>query len=60
MVADDRGDDAADDIAAFAQIRTAYCGAAGSYCPSGLTPGQTFLGGIPLFKYNRAMLEYDF
>lgn len=37
-----------------------YCGAAGSACPAGFTSGATFLGGQPLFKYNRAMLEYDF
>lgn len=37
-----------------------YCSAAGSYCPTGSTSGATFLGGQPLFKYNRAMLEYDF
>jgi hypothetical protein len=38
---------------------TYFCGA-GSICPAGSTPGSTYLGGIPLFKYNRAMLEYDF
>jgi hypothetical protein len=38
---------------------TYFC-AAGSICPAGSTPGSTYLGGIPLFKYNRAMLEYDF
>ena len=37
-----------------------YCGAAGSFCPAGATSGSPVLGGIPLFKYNRAMLEYDF
>lgn len=37
-----------------------FCGAARANCPAGLTYGSSFLGGLPLFKYNRAMLEYDF
>jgi hypothetical protein len=37
-----------------------FCGAAGSACPAGAAPGSTYLGGSPLFKYNRAQLEYDF
>lgn len=37
-----------------------YCGDPSTACPPGLTPGSTLLGGVPLFKYNRAMLEYDF
>jgi hypothetical protein len=37
-----------------------YCGAAATNCPPGSSIGSSFLGGIPIFKYNRAMLEYDF
>ena len=37
-----------------------YCGAAATNCPSGSSIGSTSLGGLPMFKYNRAMLEYDF
>lgn len=37
-----------------------YCGAAGASCPPGAAIGSSFLGGLPLFKYNRAQLEYDF
>jgi hypothetical protein len=37
-----------------------YCGATATSCPSTTVDGTTFLGGQPLFKYNRAMLEYDF
>lgn len=37
-----------------------YCGAAGASCPAGAALGSSFLGGLPLFKYNRAQLEYDF
>lgn len=37
-----------------------YCGAAGASCPTGASIGGSFLGGLPLFKYNRAQLEYDF
>ena len=28
--------------------------------PGGLPSGSSYLGGLPLFKYNRAQLEYDF
>lgn len=42
-----------------AQDNTA-CGTPGLTCPAGTAPGTTFLGGTPLFKYNRAQLEYDF
>jgi len=42
-----------------AQTNTA-CGTPSSTCPPGLTSGTSFLGGVPLFKYNRAQLEYDF
>jgi hypothetical protein len=37
-----------------------FCGAVNTACPAGLASGASFLGGSPLFKYNRAMLEYDF
>ena len=37
-----------------------YCGAASTSCPAGAAIGSSFLGGLPLFKYNRAQLEYDF
>jgi hypothetical protein len=37
-----------------------FCGASATNCPAGEAVGTTYLGGQPLFKYNRAMLEYDF
>jgi Copper amine oxidase N-terminal domain len=37
-----------------------YCGAAATNCLPGSSIGSTYLGGIPMFKYNRAMIEYDF
>ena len=37
-----------------------FCGAAGTNCVAGSSIGSGFLGGLPLFKYNRAQLEYDF
>ncbi|MEO6835987.1 MAG: hypothetical protein ABI231_08785 [Candidatus Tumulicola sp.] len=37
-----------------------FCGAARSTCVTGAAIGASFLGGLPLFKYNRAQLEYDF
>ncbi len=37
-----------------------FCGASGASCPAGAAIGSSFLGGLPLFKYNRAQLEYDF
>ncbi|HEY5427312.1 MAG TPA: hypothetical protein VIJ77_12250, partial [Candidatus Tumulicola sp.] len=37
-----------------------FCGASGSSCPTGAAIGSSFLGGLPLFKYNRAQIEYDF
>jgi hypothetical protein len=41
-------------------LSNTYCGAAATSCPPGSTIGSTYLGGLPIFKYNRAMLEYDF
>jgi hypothetical protein len=37
-----------------------YCGAAATNCVPGSPIGSTLLGGLPIFKYSRAMLEYDF
>lgn len=37
-----------------------FCGDPGSDCPAGSAPGTTYLGGLPIFKYNRAQLEYAF
>ena len=37
-----------------------YCGAAATNCAPGTPIGTSVLGGAPLFKYGRAMLEYDF
>lgn len=37
-----------------------YCGAAATNCAPGSSIGSSLLGGIPMFKYNRAMIEYDF
>jgi hypothetical protein len=42
------------------QLSNTFCGAAATDCPAGSSIGSTELGGIPLFKYNRAQLEYDF
>jgi hypothetical protein len=41
-------------------LSNTFCGASGTECPPGSTIGSTYLGGLPLFKYNRAQLEYDF
>jgi hypothetical protein len=40
---------------------TFFC-AGGSSCPTGqsATSPEQYLGGVPLFKYNRAQVEYDF
>jgi hypothetical protein len=37
-----------------------FCGAAATNCVPGTPVGSSYLGGSPLFKYNRAQLEYDF
>jgi hypothetical protein len=37
-----------------------YCGAAATNCLPGTPIGTSYLGGLPIFKYNRFMLEYDF
>ncbi|HET6276969.1 MAG TPA: copper amine oxidase N-terminal domain-containing protein [Candidatus Cybelea sp.] len=41
-------------------LSNTFCGAAGTNCAAGSSIGSTYLGGLPLFKYNRAQLEYDF
>ncbi len=41
-------------------LSNTYCGAAATNCVPGSSIGSTYLGGLPLFKYNRAQLEYDF
>jgi hypothetical protein len=41
-------------------LSNTYCGAAATDCAPGSTIGSTYFGGLPLFKYNRAQLEYDF
>lgn len=40
---------------------TFYCAGGGAPCaPQNETSPQVYLGGLPLFKYNRAQVEYDF
>jgi len=42
-------------------LSNTFCGAAGTTsCPAGASLGAPEFGGLPLFKYNRAQLEYDF
>ena len=41
-------------------LSNTFCGAAATNCPPGSSIGATEFGGLPLFKYNRAQLEYDF
>ncbi|HEY1428439.1 MAG TPA: OprD family outer membrane porin [Candidatus Tumulicola sp.] len=41
-------------------IGNTYCGASSTTCPAGYAYGAEYLGGLALFKYNRAQLEYDF
>ncbi len=41
-------------------LSNTFCGAAQTSCPPGSTLGSSEFGGLPLFKYNRAQLEYDF
>lgn len=41
-------------------VGNTFCGASNTTCPAGLAYGSQYLGGLPLFKYNRAQLEYDF
>ncbi len=41
-------------------LSNTYCGAAATNCLPGSTIGSSYFGGLPIFKYNRAMVEYDF
>ncbi len=41
-------------------LSNTYCGAASTNCIAGTPIGTAYFGGLPIFKYNRAMLEYDF
>ena len=41
-------------------IQNTFCGATNTTCPAGASVNAQYLGGLPLFKYNRAQLEYDF
>ncbi len=41
-------------------LSNTFCGASSTSCPGGTSIGTAELGGLPLFKYNRAQLEYDF
>ncbi len=41
-------------------LTNTYCGASSTTCAPDITTGSTEFGGLPLFKYNRAQLEYDF
>ncbi|MGC1381669.1 MAG: copper amine oxidase N-terminal domain-containing protein [Candidatus Baltobacteraceae bacterium] len=41
-------------------LSNTFCGGPGATCPPGSTVGASEFGGLPLFKYNRAQLEYDF
>jgi hypothetical protein len=41
-------------------LSNTFCGAAATNCAPGSSIGSSELGGLPLFKYNRAQLEYDF
>ncbi len=41
-------------------LSNTFCGAAATNCPAGSTLGAPEFGGLPLFKYNRVQVEYDF
>jgi Copper amine oxidase N-terminal domain len=41
-------------------LSNTYCGDYNVSCPTSLSSGDSYFGGLPLFKYNRAQLEYDF
>jgi len=41
-------------------LSNTFCGDAATTCPAGSSLGAPEFGGLPLFKYNRAQLEYDF
>jgi hypothetical protein len=44
----------------YRTLSNTFCGAAATNCPPGSTLGAPDFGGLPLFKYNRFQLEYDF
>jgi hypothetical protein len=41
-------------------LSNTYCGASDTTCAGGAALGAPEFGGLPLFKYNRIQLEYDF
>jgi hypothetical protein len=41
-------------------ISNTFCGAINTACPAGAAIDSQFLGGLAIFKFNRAQLEYDF
>jgi hypothetical protein len=41
-------------------LSNTYCGDAATSCLAGSTLGAEYLGGLPIFKYSRSQLEYDF
>jgi hypothetical protein len=41
-------------------VGNTFCGAINTTCPPGYAYGAQYLGGLAIFKYNRAQLEYDF
>jgi hypothetical protein len=44
----------------YRTLSNTFCGAAATSCPSGSTLGAPDFGGLPIFKYNRLQVEYDF
>ena len=48
------------DIYISRTLSNTFCGASATTCPSGASIGASEFGGLPLFKNNRAELEYDF
>jgi hypothetical protein len=44
----------------YRTLSNTFCGAAATDCPSGSTLGAPDFGGLPIFKYNRLQVEYDF
>ncbi|HEY3677029.1 MAG TPA: OprD family outer membrane porin, partial [Candidatus Tumulicola sp.] len=41
-------------------VGNTFCGAINTTCPPNYAYAAQYLGGLPIFKYNRAQLEYDF
>jgi hypothetical protein len=48
------------DIYIYRSLSNTYCGAAATNCLAGSSIGSSYFGGLPIFKNNRAELEYDF